>query len=234
MADQNDVEVDEPSVTVTAESGVIEVLGGDSVVTVSLDGVATSVAATASEVTLEVTDAGIAIAVDQGPPGPAGPAGPPGTGSENGYYQFDGIESPAAPAEGFNVFTSTDGLVFVQDASGVQRRLVFETEVDIVETRTPLQLSASGLDTTVLTPAAGNLIRLYWYHLHLDPEAVENVVASLRFGARDPFFVDDFEPGLPFSHSTRIEGVVDEPLSVALSKAGIHIWLNIEYVEVTP
>lgn len=104
---------------------------------------------------------------------------------------------------------------------------------------TPLHLtvSASG-ETSIVQPASGKSIRLWWYNIGADPANSANVVASFRFGTggTDFFKTGLSQYGAASGHSFKAgksyyQGGVDESLYVNLSAAQT-VYVNIDYEEI--
>lgn len=92
-------------------------------------------------------------------------------------------------------------------------------------TPTAAQIAAAVVDQALVTPSAGQALRLRKFHLHLDPDAAGNNVVTLKVGGT-VVFVDEFEPGLPYAETIVVEGAADEPLTITTTSSA-RLYVNV-------
>jgi hypothetical protein len=85
-------------------------------------------------------------------------------------------------------------------------------------------VTASG-DTTVLTPATGQAIRLFWVSAIADPDAVAPPLITVKLGALECY------RAYAIAHWEVFEGAVDAALVVNLSEAA-DVAVTVHYQEV--
>lgn len=100
-----------------------------------------------------------------------------------------------------------------------------------VYTALPFSDTISGpvTDQVLVTPPAGQQIRLRKFHLHADPALGDGVypVVTVKLGSTT-VFTDKFEPGLPYMESFTLLGAADEELTITTTTTA-KIYINVRY-----
>ena len=121
-----------------------------------------------------------------------------------------------------------------QDVDVVGNTVGLATEVTVAKRfagaklQRAVQISATG-DNTIVTPAAGQRIRLLWLGLSSSENNGAEVLAIVKFGAVEHYRWNMGAPGA-FAHWEIIEGATDEPLVINLSGSQ-DVEVNYTYVE---
>lgn len=87
-------------------------------------------------------------------------------------------------------------------------------------------ISTSGT-TTLRTPAAGNLLIIYWVQAMPDPLGTGSPLITVALGATTLY------SGYGISHWERFEGDLNDALTVTLDASGTNVAVTIHYMEVS-
>jgi len=85
-------------------------------------------------------------------------------------------------------------------------------------------------DNSIITPAAGKLLRVFWVGLSSSQDNTGETAVTVKFGSTSHYRWNMGNPGA-FSHWQNFQGIVDQPLVINLSAAQTVLW-NATYEEV--